>query len=76
MAKKEKWIRGAVRHPGAVKNAAHKHGKSVLAEAKSEAHSPNKKISARGRLALRFKGKAKKGNIHKKKHHKKVATKG
>ncbi len=62
---KDKWIEGAVSHPGAVKKAAAKHGKSVAAEAKSESHSPNKKIAARGRLALRFTGHAKKGNIRK-----------
>jgi hypothetical protein len=63
-----------VKHPGAVKAAAARHGKSVLAEARMEAKSSNKHIAARGRLALRFKGKAKHGNI--KKHHKKIASKG
>jgi hypothetical protein len=71
---KDNWIAGAVRHKGSLTRAAHKHGKSVLAEARMEAKSSNKKIAARGRLALRFKGKAKHGNI--KKHHKKVASKG
>jgi hypothetical protein len=70
--KPNKWIQGdakhvpAVKHPGAVKNAAKKHGKSTLSEAKSESKSPDKKIAARGRLALRFMGKAKHGNIRKK----------
>ena len=63
---KDKWIQSSVKHPGAVKEAAAKHGKSVAAEAKSEEKSPNKKIAARGRLALRFKGLAGKGkNIRK-----------
>lgn len=65
------WIKGAVKHPGAVKKAAEKHGRSVTAETKAESRSPNRKIAARGRLALRFKGKAKKGNIKKR-----VARKG
>lgn len=67
MAKeKDNWIEGSVTHKGAVRKAAAKHGKSVAAEAKTEAKSPNKKIAARGRLALRFKGLAGKGkNIRK-----------
>jgi len=63
-----------VKHPGAVKEAAARHGKSTLEEAKSEASSPNKSIASRGRLALRFMGKAKHGNIKKakaKKHNRK-----
>ena len=69
MSKKKvnKWIGEAISHPGAVKEAAARHGKSVLEEAKSEEKSPNRKIAARGRLALRFKGAAKHGNIGKKK---------
>jgi hypothetical protein len=76
MAVKKKWIQGdathesAVRHPGAVKAAAKKHGRSTLAEAKAESKSPNRKIASRGRLALRFMGKAKHGNIKKTKHKK------
>ncbi len=60
------WIQGAVKHRGAVRKAAVKHGRSVLEEARAEEKSPNKKIAARGRLALRFKGAAKQGNILKK----------
>ena len=59
------WISSAVKHPGAVKKAAKKHGRSTLAEAKVEAKSPSKKIASRGSLALRFIGKAKHGNIKK-----------
>ena len=70
----EQWIGDAVRHPGAVKRAAKKHGRSVLQEAKTESHSSNKKIASRGRLALRFKGAAKHGNI-KKRHKKRTAVK-
>lgn len=71
---KDKWISGAISHPGAVKNAAKKHGKSVAAEAKKESHSPDKKIAARGRLALRFKGMAGKGKNIRKKGTKKHST--
>lgn len=70
-----KWIQRAVRHPGAVRKAAKKHRRSVAAEAKAESHSPNKKIAARGRLALRFMGKAKHGNLKKKKTEKRAAKK-
>jgi hypothetical protein len=73
---KDIWIGSAVRKPGSLTAAAHRHGKSVLEEAKKEAHSPNKKIAARGRLALRFKGKAKHGNIRKPHQRKRIATKG
>lgn len=62
---KENWVASAVKHKGSLTRAARKHGRSVLAEAKAESHSPNRKIAARGRLALRFKGKAKKGNFKK-----------
>jgi len=61
----DKWLGTAVKRPGAVKNAAKKHGRSTLAEAKAEAKSPSKKIASRGRLALRFMGKAKHGNLKK-----------
>lgn len=64
---KDRWIQGAVRHPGAVKRAARKHGRSVTEEARVESRSDNPRIASRGRLALRFKGKAKRGNIRKKK---------
>ncbi len=89
MATKKKintWIQGdakhegAVKHPGAVKRAAAKHGRSVAAEAKVESHSPSKSIASRGRLALRFQGKAAHGNFitkagKKKSAHKRTARK-
>lgn len=62
---KDKWIQGAVEHKGSLTRAAKKHGRSTLAEARVEEKSPSKKISSRGRLALRFIGKAKHGNIKK-----------
>jgi len=75
--KKNRWIQSSIKKPGSLTAAAKRHGISKVAEAKKEAHSPNKKIAARGRLGLRFMGKAKHGNIKKKHHHKKrVATKG
>lgn len=78
--KSKKWIQGAVKHKGSLTKAAEAHGKSTTAEAESEANSPDKSKSARGRLALRFMGKAKHGNIKKakgrKKHHgKRIASK-
>ena len=69
------WIAGAVKHPGAVIKAAKREGESVAQEAKDEANSPNKKIAARGRLALRFKGMAPKGNIPKPAAEKKSSSK-
>lgn len=71
---KDFWIQGAVKHKGSLTAAAERHGKSTSEEAKEESKSPNKKIAARGRLALRFMGKAKHGNIRKakaKSHHRK-----
>jgi hypothetical protein len=54
MAEKKKWIAGAVRHPGALKRAAERSGKTTLEEAETEAKSKNKHIAARGRLGERF----------------------
>jgi hypothetical protein len=49
-----KWIQGAVRHPGALTAAAKRHGVSKLQEAKKEAGSSDPHIAARGRLGIRF----------------------
>lgn len=83
--KVNKWIQGtakkegAVKHPGALTAAAKQHGRSTLEEAKAEEKSPDKRIAARGRLALRFMGRAKHGNIGKTKKksrtHKRVSSK-
>lgn len=62
---KDKWIGGAVKHPGALKEAAERDGLSTKQEAEKESHSPNKKIRARGNLGKRFLGTAKRGNIKK-----------
>lgn len=75
MAGKDRWIQGAVRHKGSLKRAAKKHGRSTLQEAKTESHSSNKKIASRGRLGLRFLGKAKHGNLKKKGSRKHTARK-
>jgi hypothetical protein len=67
-----KPVGSVVKHPGAVREAAEKHGVSTKVEAEREAKSPDKHVAARGRLAKRFMGIAKHGNIKKakgKKHH-------
>ena len=56
------WIAGAVRHPGALKKAAEKHGVSTHQEAEKEAHSSDQTKRGRGALALRFQ---KGGDLHK-----------
>jgi len=69
---KKRWIQEAVKHKGSLTRAAEQHGKSTSEEAKEEAKSSDPKKAARGRLAMRFQGKAKHGNIKKakgKKHH-------
>ena len=48
------WLRGAVKHPGALTNAAHEHGVSKLQEAEKESHSSNPHIRSRGALGIRF----------------------
>ncbi len=54
----DKWIQKAVKHPGALTEAAKRHGKSKLQEAEAESHSSNPHIRARGVLGKRFiKGK-------------------
>jgi hypothetical protein len=50
----DKWIQGAVKHPGALSAAAQRHGVSKLQEAKKEAHSSNPHIRSRGLLGERF----------------------
>jgi hypothetical protein len=52
--KKKNWIKGAVRHPGALTAAASAHGVSKLQEAEKESHSSNPHIRARGALGIRF----------------------
>lgn len=58
----EKWISGAIRHPGALSRAAAQHGVSKRQEAEKESHSSNPHVRARGALGLRF---LKGGDLHK-----------
>ena len=51
---KKLWLRGAVKHPGALTAAAHEHGVSKLQEAEKESHSSNPHIRSRGALGIRF----------------------
>lgn len=63
----KRWIQRGIKRPGRVKRAAARAGVSVTEEARRMAHSGDKSRAAAGRLALRFKGKAGRGNIRKKK---------
>ena len=51
---KKNWIAGAVKHPGALTEAARRRGLSKLEEAEVESHSTNPHIRARGVLGKRF----------------------
>ena len=51
VATKKKWIKGAIRHPGALKRAAKRAGRTTRQEADVEKHSSNPKIRSRGNLA-------------------------
>lgn len=52
--RQKKWIQGAVKHPGALTEAARRHGRSKLQEAEVESHSSDPHIRARGNLGKRF----------------------
>jgi hypothetical protein len=54
MAEKKNWIAGAVKHPGALAEAARRAGRSKLQEAEAESHSSDPSIRARGNLGRRF----------------------
>jgi hypothetical protein len=54
MDKPKKWIQSAVKHPGALTEAAKQAGRSKLQEAEVESHSSNASIRARGNLGKRF----------------------
>ncbi len=54
MAEGKKWIQKAVKHPGALTEAAARSGRSKLAEAQHEAKSSDPHIRGRGLLAERF----------------------
>lgn len=71
-----KWIQSAVKHPGALTEAAKRNGRSKEEEAEVESHSSDPSIRSRGNLGKRFMGTAKKGNFSpKKKEPKKVEVK-
>lgn len=65
--KKKRWVQRAVKHPGALTEAAERHGVSKREEAERESHSSDPHIRSRGNLGKRFLGTAKHGNFHKKK---------
>lgn len=52
--KTKKWVQGAIKHPGALKEAAKRNNRSTRQEAEVESHSSNPHIRARGALGLRF----------------------
>lgn len=52
--KPKKWIGNAVKHPGALTEAAARHGVSKLQEAERESHSDDPHIRSRGLLGKRF----------------------
>lgn len=52
--KPKNWIAGAVKHPGALTEAAARNGRSKLAEANVESHSSDPSIRSRGLLGKRF----------------------
>lgn len=54
LARPKKWIQGAVKHPGALTEAAKEHGVSKLQEAEKESHSSDPHIRSRGLLGKRF----------------------
>ena len=53
-SKTRKWIGKAVKHPGALTEAARRRGVSKLQEAEKESHSKDPHIRARGVLGKRF----------------------
>lgn len=70
---KDNFIAGAIKHPGALTEAAKRNGRSKEEEAEVESHSSDPSIRSRGNLGKRFMGIAKKGNI-KKPHQGKMKT--
>lgn len=51
---KSKWIGSAIKHPGALTEAAKEHGVSKSQEAEKESHSSDPHIRSRGILGKRF----------------------
>lgn len=56
------FLKRAIKHPGALTQAAKEHGVSKRQEAEEESHSKNPHIRARGILGKRF---MKGGDLHK-----------
>lgn len=54
MEPKKMWLRGAIKHPGALTRAAKEHGVSKMQEAEKESHSSNPHIRGRGLLGVRL----------------------
>lgn len=52
------WLKGAIKHPGALTKAASQHGVSKHQEAEKESTSKNPHIRGRGMLGLRLMGGA------------------
>lgn len=73
--KKRKWIQKGIKRPGRVKAAAKKAGRSVSEEARVMARSSDPSERGAGKLAMRFKGMSKHGNIRHEKR-KKSRSKG
>ena len=57
------FLQKAIKRPGALTEAAKRHGVSKKEEAERESHSSNPHIRSRGNLGKRLMGTAKRGNI-------------
>ena len=54
MAKKKKWIKSAIKHPGRETRRAEEHGISVHQQLERDANSSDRSLDAAGNLGLRF----------------------
>ena len=54
MAKKNHWMQGAIKHPGALTKEAERSGWSKLQQAEHDAKSDNPHIRGRGVLGIRL----------------------
>ncbi len=55
----DKWIAGAIRHPGREKARAKEHGISTHEQMERDAHSSNPSLERAGNLGLRLSGMSK-----------------
>jgi hypothetical protein len=53
-ARKKKFLGTAIKHPGALRAAASRNGRSTMQEARVESHSSNPHVRARGLLGERL----------------------